>query len=157
MKWTSSSASRTISTHTQSIELLNRMGWIIGAPSKRRIKGKLSVTKTAFPINKAATNAVKKPLNSMPCSCRMRRLVQRIRLKPTRKKIVGGSACLTCASHQLKARRTSPVGVAEVIAGWLICYSPRFAPSYQAAAITERCQQTDANSAERLQVRGQFY
>src|SRR6478752_812290 len=95
------------------------MGWIIGAPSKRRMKGRLSVTKTAFPISNAATNAVKKPLNSMPCSCRIRRLVHRIRLKPTKKKIVGGSACLTCASHQVKAD--------AAIAGWLMCYSQEFA------------------------------
>src|SRR6516164_4790725 len=77
------------------------MGWIIGAPSKRRLKGRLSVTKTAFPTSKAATIAVKKPLYSMPCSCRIRRLVQRIRLKPTKKRILGGSTCFTCASHQL--------------------------------------------------------
>ena len=29
-------------------ELLNKMGWIIGAPSKRRIKGSLSVIRTAY-------------------------------------------------------------------------------------------------------------
>src|SRR6478672_11615920 len=99
--------------------LLNKIGWIIGAPSKRRMKGRLSVTKTAFPINNAATSAVKKPLNSMPCSCRIRRLVHRIRLKPTKKKIVGGSACLTCASPQVKADAAR--------AGWLMCYSQEFA------------------------------
>src|SRR5580765_2654384 len=99
------------------------MGWIIGAPSKRRIKGRLSVTKTAFPTNNAAIIAVKKPLNSMPCSCRIRRLVHRIRLKPTKKKIVGGSACFTCASHQVMARRRRGVGVEAETAGWLICYS----------------------------------
>src|SRR6266481_5111870 len=80
------------------------MGWIIGAPSKRRIKGRLSVTRTAFPTSNAANVAVKKPLNSTPCSSRIRRLVHKIRLKPTKKKIVGGSACFTCAIHQSKAR-----------------------------------------------------
>jgi putative DNA primase/helicase len=64
--------------------LLNKMGWIIGAPSKRRMKGRLSVTRTAFPTSNAATVAVKKPLNSMPCSSRIRRLVHKIRLKPTK-------------------------------------------------------------------------
>src|SRR5580704_1996239 len=117
--------------------LLNKMGWIIGAPSKRRIKGRLSVTKTAFPTSSAATIAVKKPLNSTPCSCRIRRLVNRIRLKPTKKKIIGGSACFTCASHQVTARRRSGVGVAAAIAGWLICYSPTIAPSYPAVVTTE--------------------
>src|SRR5206468_8162313 len=87
------------------MELLNKMGWIIGAPSKRRIKGRLSVTSTAFPTSNAANVAVKKPLNSTPCSSRIRRLVHKIRLKPTKKKIVGGSACFTCAIHQSKARR----------------------------------------------------
>src|SRR5580692_9481958 len=111
------------------------MGWIIGAPSKRRIKGRLSVTKTAFPTSNAATIAVKKPLNSTPCSCRIRRLVNRIRLKPTKKKIIGGSACFTCASHQVTARRRSGVGVEAAIAGWLICYSPRIAPSYPAVVL----------------------
>src|SRR5947209_5871470 len=74
------------------------MGWIIGAPSKRRIKGRLSVTSTAFPTSNAANVAVKKPLNSTPCSSRIKRLVHKIRLKPTKKKIVGGSACFTCSS-----------------------------------------------------------
>src|SRR5207245_7589619 len=73
------------------------MDWSIGAPSKRRIKGRLSVTSTAFPTSNAANVAVKKPLNSTPCSSRIRRLVHKIRLKPTKKKIVGGSACFTCA------------------------------------------------------------
>src|SRR6516164_9144848 len=89
------------------------MGWIIGAPSKRRINGKWSVASTAFPTSSAASVAVKKPLKSMPCSSRTRRLVQRIKLKPTKKKIVGGSTCLTCASHQSKARRRKGMGAAQ--------------------------------------------
>src|SRR6267154_3637956 len=91
--------------------LLNKMGWISGAPSKRRIKGRLSVTRTAFPTSNAATVAVKKPLNSTPCSSRIRRLVHKIRLKPTKKKIVGGSTCFTCASHQSKAWRRNDAGL----------------------------------------------
>src|SRR2546423_7658566 len=86
------------------------MGWIIGAPSKRRINGRLSVTSTAFPTSNAANVAVKKPLSSTPCSSRIRRLVHKIRLKPTKKKIVGGSACFTCAIHQSKARRRNGAG-----------------------------------------------
>src|SRR5882672_8167843 len=101
------------------------MGWIIGAPSKRCIKGRLSVTSTAFPTNSAANVAVKKPLNSTPCSSRIRRLVHKIRLKPMKKKIVGGNACFTCASHQLKPRRTNDAGAEEARAGWLIHHSPR--------------------------------
>src|SRR5580692_8626173 len=120
------------------------MGWIIGAPSKRRIKGRLSVTKTAFPTSNAATIAVKKPLNSTPCSCRIRRLVNRIRLKPTKKKIVGGSACFTCASHQVTTRCRSVVGVEAAIARWLICYSQRVALSYQ-AVVTNEVPEADRN------------
>jgi hypothetical protein len=101
------------------------MGWIIGAPSKRRINGKWSVASTAFPTSSAANVAVKKPLKSMPCSSRTRRLVQRIKLKPTKKKIVGGSTCLTCASHQSKARRRKGIGAAVATMDWLIRYSPR--------------------------------
>src|SRR5438046_10603050 len=94
------------------------MGWIIGAPSKRRIKGRLSVTSTAFPTSNAANVAVKKPLNSTPCSSRIRRLVHKIRLKPTKKKIVGGSACFTCAIHQSKEwrrRRGGKSGLAHTL------------------------------------------
>src|SRR4029450_2194139 len=105
------------------------MGWIIGAPSKRRIKGRLSVTRTAFPTSNAANVAVKKPLNSTPCSSRIRRLVHKIRLKPTKKKIVGGSACFTCAIHQSKARRRNGAGAEAARAGWLIRYSSRDAQS----------------------------
>ena len=47
------------------------------------------------------------------------------------------SSCLTCASHQLTARRTSPVGVEPAIAGWFICYPPRLAPGYQAVVTHE--------------------
>src|SRR5437764_2117970 len=104
------------------------MGWIIGAPSKRRIKGRLSVTSTAFPTSNAANVAVKKPLNSTPCSSRIRRLVHKIRLKPTKKKIVGGSACFTCAIHQSKARRRNGAGAEAARAGWLIRYSSRMTP-----------------------------
>src|SRR3954462_13883703 len=89
------------------------------------MKGRLSVTKTAFPISNAATSAVKKPLNSMPCSCRIRRLVHKIRLKPTKKKIVGGSACFTCAIHQSKARRRNGAGAEVERAGWFMGYSAR--------------------------------
>src|ERR1700736_6040223 len=96
------------------------MGWIIGAPSKRRIKGSLSVTSTAFPINNAANVAVKKPLNSTPCSSRIRRLVHKIRLKPTKKKIVGGRTCFTWAGHQSTARRRTGAGVGAARAGWFI-------------------------------------
>src|SRR6476619_4164093 len=103
--------------------LLNKMGWIIGAPSKRRTKGNLSVIRTAFPTSNAATVAVKKPLNSTPCSSRIKRLVHNIRLNPTKKKIVGGSACFTCASHQSKARRRNGAGAEPARAGWLIHHS----------------------------------
>ena len=103
--------------------LLNKMGWINGAPSKRRIKGSLSVTSTAFPTNSAAKVAVRNPLNSTPCSSRMRRLVHKIRLKPTKKKIVGGSTCFACASHQAKARRRNGAGAEAARAGWFIRYS----------------------------------
>src|SRR5436309_7096338 len=101
------------------------MGWIIGAPSKRRINGRLSVTSTAFPTSNAAKVAVKKPLNSTPCSSRIRRLVHKIRLKPMKKKIVGGNACFTCASHQSKPRRRNDAGSEEARAGWLTHRSPR--------------------------------
>src|ERR1700736_1929775 len=107
------------------------MGWIIGAPSKRRIKGNLSVTSTAFPTNSAAKVAVKKPLNSTPCSSRIRRLVHKIRLKPTKKKIVGGRTCFTCASHQSKARRKNGAGVEAARAGWSIRYSARTMQSHR--------------------------
>ena len=35
-------------------------------------------------------------------------------------KIVSGSACFTCASHQVTARRRSGVGVEAAITGWLM-------------------------------------
>ena len=66
---------------------------------------------------------VKKPLNSKPCSSRIRRLVHKIRLKPTKKKIVGGSICFTCSSHQSKARCRNGAGAGGAKAGWLIRYS----------------------------------
>src|SRR5215467_2280640 len=100
------------------------MGWIRGAPSKRRIKGRLSVTRTAFPTSNAATVAVKKPLKSMPCSSRIKRLVHRIRLKPMKKKIVGGSACRICTSHQSRARRGNDTGAETETLGWLTPYLP---------------------------------
>src|SRR6476660_1915066 len=112
------------------------MGWIIGAPSKRRIKDRLSVTKTAFPTSNAATIAVKKPLNWTPCSCKIRRLVHRIRLKPMKKKIVGGSACFTCTSHQVTARLRSGVDVEAAKAGWLT-NSPKDRAEVQAVVTTE--------------------
>jgi hypothetical protein len=99
-KWMSPSASRTISTQNQYTALLNKMGWIIGEPSKRCIKGRLSVTKTAFPTSKAASVAVKKPLNSIPCSSKICRLVHKIRLKPTKKKS-------SAAAHASSVRATN--------------------------------------------------
>src|SRR4051795_6118850 len=90
------------------------MGWIIVAPSKRRMKGRLYVTKTAFPTSNAANMAVKKPLNWTPCSSRIRRLVHKIKLKPKKKKMVGASTCLNCASHQWKARWRNDVGAEAV-------------------------------------------
>src|SRR5215831_9037140 len=101
------------------------MGWIRGAPSKRRINGRLSVTRTAFPTSNAATVAVKKPLKSMPCSSRIKRLVHRIRLKPMKKKIVGGSACRICTSHQSRARRGNDTGAETETLGWLTPYLPK--------------------------------
>src|SRR5215472_5909687 len=100
------------------------MGWIRGAPSKRRINGRLSVTRTAFPTSNAATVAVKNPLKSMPCSSRIKRLVHRIRLKPMKKKIVGGSACRICTSHQSRARRGNDTGAETETLGWLTPYLP---------------------------------
>ncbi|MET0876775.1 MAG: hypothetical protein ABWY14_06530 [Tardiphaga sp.] len=97
-------------------------GWISGAPSKRRMKGMLSVTRTAFPTSKAAAVAVRKPPNSIPCSSRIWRLVHKMRLKPTKKKIVGGSTCFTCVSHQSKARRQNGTGAETATADWLIRY-----------------------------------
>jgi hypothetical protein len=41
-------------------------------------------------------------------------------LKPTKKKIVGGSACFTCVSHQAMARRKSAAGADLTMAGCLI-------------------------------------
>src|SRR6185503_8918888 len=97
---------------------------MIGAPSKRRIKGRLSVTRTAFPTSNAANVAVKKPLNLTPCSSRIRRFVHKIRLKPMKKKIVGGSTCFTCASHQSKAGRRNDVGAEAAMAGSFITLLP---------------------------------
>src|SRR5262252_9468771 len=106
------------------------MGWIRGAPSKRRINGRLSVTRTAFPTSNAATVAVKKPLKSMPCSSRIKRLVHRIRLKPMKKKIVGGSACRICTSHQSRARRGNDTGAETETLGWLTPYLPNIVQSH---------------------------
>src|SRR5271166_6145003 len=125
------------------------MGWIIGAPSKRRIKGSLSVTSTAFPTNSAATVAVKKPLNSTPCSSRIRRLVHKIRLKPTKKKIVGGSTCFTCASHQSKAPRRNSAGVEEAKAGSFILYSARMMQSHRLTTMRHRLNQSGQGTRER--------
>jgi hypothetical protein len=43
-----------------------------------------------------------------------------MRLKPTKKKIVGGSARFTCASHQSNARRRNGAGAEATTTGWLI-------------------------------------
>jgi hypothetical protein len=58
-------------------------------------------------------------------------------LKPTRKKIIGGSACFTCASHHVTTRCRRVVGVEVAIARWLICYSLKIAPTYQAVVTAE--------------------
>ena len=58
-------------------------------------------------------------------------------MKPMKKKIVGGSACFTCASHQLTARRRSAVGVEAAIAGSLMFYSPRIWPGNRVIVTTE--------------------
>src|SRR6185295_7532059 len=92
---------------------LNRIGWISGAPSKRRMKGRLSTTSTALPTSSAASDAVKKLVNGMPYSCSVIHRVNRIRLKPKKKKIVGGSTCFTWMSHQAKARRQSGACASE--------------------------------------------
>src|SRR5262247_1045563 len=56
----------------------------------------------------------------MPCSSSIKRLVHRIRLKPMKKKIVGGSACRICTSHQSRARRGNDTGAETETLGWLI-------------------------------------
>src|SRR5215510_3683456 len=86
----------------------------------------LSVTRTAFPTSNAATVAVKKPLKAMPCSSRIKRLVHRIRLKPMKKKIVGGSTCRICTSHQSKARWGNDTGAETETLGWLTPYLPKY-------------------------------
>src|SRR4029434_8516960 len=86
---------------------LNRIGWISGAPSKRCMKRKLSTTSTALPTSSARSVAAKKLVNGTPCSCSVIQRVNRIRLKPKKKKTVGGNTCFTCTSHQSKARRQS--------------------------------------------------
>src|SRR5436190_19949482 len=93
---------------------LNRIGWISGAPSKRCMKRRLSTTSTALPTSSAASDAAKKLVNGMPCSCSVIQRVNRIRLKPKRKKIVGGITCFTCTSHQSKARRQIGAGASNV-------------------------------------------
>ena len=91
------------------------MGWISGAPSKRRIKRRLSTTSTALPTSSAASDAAKKLVNGMPYSSSVIQRVNRIRLKPKKKKMVGGSTCFTCTSHQSKARRQSGAGAPETV------------------------------------------
>src|SRR5258708_5804078 len=125
------------------------MGWIIGAPSKRRIKGRLSVTSTAFPTSNAANVAVKKPLNSTPCSSRIRRLVHKIRLKPTKKKIVGGSACFTCAIHQSKARRRNGAGAEVARVGWFMRYSARLMQSHRLTTMRRQLNPAGQRTRER--------
>src|SRR6478736_3489642 len=93
---------------------LNRIGWISGAPSKRRMKRKLSTTSTALPTSSARSVAPKKLVNGMPCSCSVAQRVNRIRLKPKKKKMVGGNTCFTCTSHQSNARRQSGAGAPSV-------------------------------------------
>src|SRR4030095_7742251 len=63
----------------------------------------------------ARSVAAKKLVNGMPCSCSVIQRVNRIRLKPKKKKTVGGSTCFTCTSHQSKARRQSGAGVPEAV------------------------------------------
>src|SRR6476619_4017905 len=92
---------------------LNRIGWISGAPSKRRMKRRLSTTSTALPTSSARSVAAKKLVNGMPCSSNVIQRVNRIRLKPMKKKTVGGSTCFTCTSHQSKARLQNGAGVPE--------------------------------------------
>jgi hypothetical protein len=41
-------------------------------------------------------------------------------LKPTKKKIVGGRTCFTCASHQSNTRRRLGIGAEVATADWLI-------------------------------------
>src|SRR4030095_7491480 len=94
---------------------LNRIGWINGAPSKRRMKRRLSTTSTALPTSSARSVAAKKLLNGTPCSSSVIQRVNRIRLKPKKKKTVGGNTCFTCTSHQVKARRQSGAGGPEVL------------------------------------------
>src|SRR5262245_43427890 len=60
----------------------------------------------------------------MPCSSRIKRLVHRIRLKPMKKKIVGGSACRICTSHQSRMRRGNDTGAETETLGWLTPYLP---------------------------------
>src|SRR5262245_58789315 len=66
-----------------------------------------------------------KATKSMPCSSRIKRLVHKIRLKPMKKKIVGGSACRICTSHQSKARRRNDTGAEMETLGWLTPYLPK--------------------------------
>jgi hypothetical protein len=47
-------------------------------------------------------------------------LVHRIKLKPAKKKMVGGNTCLTCVSHQSNAWRRLSVGMEAALAGWFI-------------------------------------
>src|SRR5215831_11723399 len=130
------------------------MGWIRGAPSKRRIKGRLSVTRTAFPTSNAATVAVKKPLKPMPCSSRIKRLVHRIRLKPMKKKIVGGSTCRICTSHQSKARWGNDTGAETETLGWLTPYLPKYRAESPARLCATFIKPTWCSTRLRPRVRG---
>src|SRR5262245_62233315 len=62
----------------------------------------------------------------MPGSSRSKRLVHRIRLKPMKKKIVGGSTCRICTSHQSKARWGNDTGAETETLGWLTPYLPKY-------------------------------
>src|SRR5262249_40224312 len=48
------------------------------------------------------------------------------RLKPMKKKIVGGSTCRICTSHQSKARWGNDSGTETETLGWLMPYLPKY-------------------------------
>src|SRR4029450_5731067 len=77
------------------------------------MKRRLSTTSTALPTSSARSVAAKKLVNGMPCSCSVIQRVNRIRLKPKKKKTVGGSRCFTCTSQQSTARRQSGDGASD--------------------------------------------
>src|SRR5579862_1720532 len=103
------------------------MGYINGAPSKRCIKRRLSTTSTALPTSSARSVAAKKFVNGMPRSCSVAQRVNRTKLKPKKKKMVGGSTCFTCTSHHSKARRQSGGGAPEAVEMEDVMAPPAFA------------------------------